>query len=63
MAKMKMSTLPSFYVYGDGNVVGSVTEFLAERGISPGVVETRPVNLDDIYFLAVANEGTRGGLE
>lgn len=53
----------SFYVYGDGNVVGSVAEFLAERGISPGVVETRPVNLDDIYFLAVANEGTRGGLE
>ena len=53
----------SFYVYGDGNVVGSVAQFLAERGISPGVVETRPVNLDDIYFLAVTNEGTRGGLK
>ena len=52
-----------FYVYGDGNVVGSVADFLNEIGVSPGVVETRPVNLDDIYFLIVGNEGLRGGRE
>ena len=52
-----------FYVYGDDNVVGSVADFLNGIGVSPGVVETRPVNLDDIYFLIVGNEGLRGGRE
>ena len=51
----------SYYVYGDGNAVGSVAQYLNEIGVSPGVVETRPVNLDDIYFLIVGNEGPRGG--
>ena len=57
------TTETSFYVYGDGNVVGGVADFLSESGVSPGVIETRPVNLDDIYFLSVASEGPRGGQE
>ena len=56
-------TEASFYVYGDGNVVRDVSDFLSERGISPGVIEARPANLDDIYFLAVGNEDPRGGQE
>ena len=28
-------TETSFYVYGDGNVVGGVSDFLRERGVSP----------------------------
>ena len=57
------ATETSFYVYGDGNVVGTVADFLSEIGISPGVIETRPVNLDDIYFLFVGSDGPRGGHE
>ena len=57
------TTETSFYVYGDGNVVGTVADFLSEIGVSPGVIETRPVNLDDIYFLSVASEGPLGGQE
>ena len=53
----------NFYLYGDGSVVGGVVDFLSESGVSPGVVETRPVNLDDIYLLLVGNEGFRGGRE
>ena len=53
----------SFYVYGDANVVATVADFLNEIGVSPGVIETRPVNLDDIYFLSVGSEGPRGGHE
>ena len=56
-------TETSFYVYGGGNVVGNVADFLSESGVSPGVIETRPANLDDLYFLAVGNEGPRGGQE
>ena len=56
-------TETSFYVYGDGNVVGGVSDFLRERGVSPGVIEVRPANLDDIYFLAVGNEDPQGGQE
>ena len=56
-------TETSLYVYGDGNVVGDVSDFLSERGVSPGVLEARPVNLDDIYFLAVGHEDPRGGQE
>ncbi len=55
-------TETSFYVYGDGNLVGSVADFLGERGVSPSVIETRPANLDDVYFLAVGNEDPQGGL-
>ena len=54
-------TETSFYVYGDGNVVNGVADFLKERGIAPGAIETRPVNLDDIYFLALGNESLLGG--
>ncbi len=57
------ATETSFYVYGDDKVVGTVADFLSESGVSPGVIETRPVNLDDIYFLAVGNEGPQGGRE
>ena len=57
------TTETSFYVYGDANVVATVTDFLSEIGVSPGVIETRPVNLDDVYFLAVGNEGPRGEQE
>ena len=49
-------TETSFYVYGDGNVVDDVADFLSERGVAVSVIETRPANLDDIYFLAVGNE-------
>ena len=57
------TTETSFYVYGDGNLVGDVSDFLSERGVSPGVVEARPANLDDVYFLAVGNEYPRGAQE
>ena len=56
-------TETSFYVYGGDTVVGNVTDFLSERGVSPSVLETRPANLDDIYFLAVGHEDPRGGRE
>ena len=56
-------TETSFYVYGDGNVVGGVSDFLRKRGVSPGVIEVRPANLDDIYFLAVGSENPQGGQE
>ena len=51
------TTETSLYVYGDGNVVGDVSDF---RGVSPGVLEARPANLDDIYFLAVGREDPQG---
>ncbi|MCY3802606.1 MAG: ABC transporter ATP-binding protein [Chloroflexi bacterium] len=57
------TTETSFYVYGDGNLVGDVSDFLSKRGLSPGVVEARPANLDDVYFLAVGNRDLRGGQE
>ena len=56
-------TETAFYVYGDGTVARDVSDLLSEQGVSPGVLEMRPVNLDDIYFLAVGNEGPRGGRE
>ena len=56
-------TETSLYVYGDGNVVGEVADVLSERGVAPSAIETRPANLDDIYFLAVGNEGPRVGHE
>ncbi|MCY4107715.1 MAG: ABC transporter ATP-binding protein [Chloroflexi bacterium] len=55
------TTETSFYIYGDGNLVGDVSDFLSERGVSPGVVEARPANLDDVYFLAVGNQDPQGG--
>ena len=54
-------TETSFCVYGDGNLAGSVAGYLSEIGVSPSVIETRPVNLDDVYLLAVGSEDTRGG--
>ena len=57
------STETSFYVYGDANVVATVADFLNEIGVSPGVIETRPVNLDDVYFLSVGTQGPQGGRE
>ena len=55
------TTETSFYIYGDGNLVGDVSDFLSARGVSPGVVEARPANLDDVYFLAVGNQDLLGG--
>ncbi len=49
-------TETDFYVYGDGNVVADVSDYLGRRGVSPGVMETRLANLDDIYLLAVGSE-------
>ena len=57
------STETGFYVYGGINVVGDVANFLSDRGVSPGVLEMRPANLDDIYFLAVETKDPRGGQE
>lgn len=55
------STETSLYVYGGGKILGAVTEFLNSCGVSPDVIETRPANLDDIYFLAVGHEDQPGG--
>ena len=49
-------TETDFYVYGNGNVVGDVADYLGRRGVSAGVMQTRPANLDDVYFLAVGSE-------
>ena len=54
------TTETSLYVYGGGYVVSGVSDLLSKSGVSPGVIESRPVNMDDIYFLAVGNEGSRG---
>ena len=54
-------TTTSFYVYGDADVVDAVADFLSEKGVAPGVLEARPANLDDIYFLAVGHESLEGG--
>ncbi len=56
-------TETAFYVYGDGGVAGEVSDSLSERGVSPGALEVRPVNLDDIYLLAVGHEDPRRGRE
>ena len=56
-------TETAFYVYGDGGVVSAVVDFLSENGIAPEIVETRPANMDDLYFLAVGHEDPRGGRE
>ena len=57
------TTETNFYVYGDDKVVSSVADFLSKIGVSPGVMETRPANLDDIYLLSVGSEGPLGGQE
>ena len=46
----------NFYIYGDDDMIGSVSDFLRQRGISPVILEARPVNLEDLYFLAVGQE-------
>ena len=56
-------TETSFYVYGDGNMVRDISDLLIQRSVSPGVLEARPANMDDIYFLAVGSEDQRGGQE
>ena len=56
-------TETGFYVYGGASVVGDVSNFLSVRGVSPRVLEVRPANLDDIYFLAVGIENPRGRQE
>ena len=56
-------TQTSFYVYGDGNVVRDVSDFLSLRSVSPGVLEVRPTKMDDVYFLSVGSEDQRGGRE
>ena len=56
-------TETGFYVYGAGKVVSAVSDFLSDRGVSPGVLEVRPANLDDLYLLAVEHEDPRGGQE
>ena len=53
----------SFYVYGDSNVVRDISDLLTQRSVSPGVLEVRPANLDDLYFLFVGSEEQRGGRE
>ena len=50
-----------YYVYGDENVVTDVTKCLSDRRISPGFLETRPVDLNDLYFFAVGKEYPEGG--
>ncbi|MCY4354205.1 MAG: ABC transporter ATP-binding protein [Truepera sp.] len=57
------STETAFCLYGDGNVAGNVADYLSERGVTPGIIEARPANLDDIFFLALGNEDPRGGEE
>ena len=57
------TTETSLHLYGGAASVGSVANFLSTRGISPGVIESRPTNLDDIYFLAVGTEDSQGGQE
>ncbi len=57
------STERSLFVYGDAGAVGAVAGYLNERDVSPGVIETRPVNLDDIYFLTVGTGDLKGGEE
>ena len=57
------TTETSLHLYGDAGSVGGVANFLSTRGISPGVIESRPTNLDDIYFLAVGTEDSQGGQE
>ena len=54
------TTQSDFYLYGDGDMVDDVTTFLRREGVSAGVMQTRPANLDDIYFLAVGNENPLG---
>ncbi len=46
----------SFYLYGDDRMMGSVSDYLDRRGVSPSVVEARPASLEDIYFLSVGHE-------
>ena len=55
------TTENSLHLYGDAGSVGGVADFLSARGISSGAIETRPINLDDIYFLAVGTEDSQGG--
>ena len=57
------TTETSLHLYGDAGSVAGVANFLSTRGISPGVIESRPTNLDDIYFLAVGTEDSQGGQE
>ena len=57
------STETAFYLYGDGSVAHNVADYLSERGVTPGIIEARPANLDDIFFLALRNEDPRGGEE
>ncbi len=49
------------YLYGDDHVAREVSDSLNAMGISPGLLEVRPVNLDDVYFLAVGNVDPQGG--
>ena len=49
------ATDSNFYVYGGGHTVRNVSDLLARRGLSPGTLETRSVNLEDLYLLAVGN--------
>ena len=53
-------TQSDFYLYGDNDVLDEVTAFLRREGVSAGVMQTRPANLDDIYFLAVGGNGPQG---
>ena len=55
------TTETNLYAYGDERVLGSVSERLSLRGVSPSVLEARPVNLEDIYLLAVGQEESKGG--
>ena len=57
------TTETSLHLYGDAGSVGGVANFLSTKRVSPSVIETRPVNLDDIYFLAVGTEDSQGGQE
>ena len=53
-------TETDLYLYGDGDLVGDVSDYLGRRGVSAGVMQTRPANLDDVYFLAVGSENPEG---
>ena len=57
------ATESDYFIYGSSNVVGELSSRLSDHGVSPGVMVTRPANLDDVYFLMVGKEYREKGLE
>ena len=44
------------HLYGNEDLVADIAEYLRVRGVSPGLMQTRPANLNDVYFLNVGSE-------